>query len=232
MKLPLLVSVPHAGLQVPPEVEDICILNDKDIVSDSDEGAAETYYGLAKYCHGFVASDIARALIDLNRAPDDIGGDGVIKSHTCWNIPVYRKFPDKKLMKVLLDRYYFPYHGNLSAGGKNPAIRLGIDCHTMLAVGPPLGPDPGRERPLVCVSNADGTCPQEWIKGLADCFAEVFKQRIAINSPFQGGYITRKHASEMFWLQIEISRSNLYSLKFKRDCLLEGLRRFCHTYIT
>lgn len=86
MKLPLLVSVPHAGLQVPPEVEDICILNDKDIVSDSDEGAAETYYGLAKYCHGFVASDIARALIDLNRAPDDIGGDGVIKSHTCWNV--------------------------------------------------------------------------------------------------------------------------------------------------
>jgi formiminoglutamase len=99
----------------------------------------------------------------------------------------------------------------------------------MSAVGPPVGPDPGQERPLVCISNADGTCPQEWIMNLAGCFSAVFKQKAAINKPFRGGYITRSHAVEMPWLQIEISRTDTYSNDFKRNCVLEGLHRFCQT---
>ena len=232
MKLPLFISVPHAGKHVPPEVRDICVLRRQDILADYDAGANIIYSTLEKYAAGFCTTDIARSIVDLNRAPNDIGNDGVIKSHTCWNVPVYRKFPDESLIRTLLERYYHPYHKKLSTGGSSPAIRLGIDCHTMSAVGPPVGPDPGRKRPLVCLSNGDGTCPQEWIKGLALCFAEVFKEEVAINTPFRGGYITRKHAAEIFWLQVEVSRSDSYSLKFKRDCLLEGLKRFCHAYIT
>jgi N-formylglutamate amidohydrolase len=167
MKLPLLISVPHAGKHVPYEVKDICILSKEDILADSDEGASAIYYTLEEHCEAFITSDIARALIDLNRPSHDIGGDGVIKSHTCWNVPVYRDFPDDALIQSLLARYYFPYHEKLTAGAGNKAIRLGIDCHTMSASGPPVGPDPGQKRPLVCVSNADGTCPQEWINSLA-----------------------------------------------------------------
>ena len=53
-----------------------------------------------------------------------------------------------------------------------------------------------------------------------------------MNKPFSGGYITRKHSSEMYWLQLEISRTEAYSLEFKKNCLLEGLQRFCDIYIT
>jgi len=229
MTMPLLVSIPHAGMLVPPEVEDICILSREDLLADSDEGAEEIYAGLEQHSKAFTAADIARAVVDLNRSPDEIGGDGVIKSHTCWHIPVYRKFPDAELVHILLARYYFPYHAKLTAAGTSTTIRLGIDCHTMSAVGPPVGPDPGRERPLVCLSNAEGTCPQEWLTCLAACFAAVFKKKVSINTPFRGGYITRRHASEMPWLQIEISRTDSLSLKFKRDCILEGLQRFCRT---
>jgi len=232
VKLPLFVSIPHAGTQVPSEVMDRCIFSQQDILADYDAGAILIYSSLEEYVSGFCAADIARSVVDLNRAPDDIGGDGVIKSHTCWNVPVYRKFPDQRLITALLENHYFPYHEKLSAGGTSNSIKLGIDCHTMSEVGPPVGPDPGRKRPLVCISNADGTCPQEWIRGLAECFAEVFKQEITINTPFRGGYITRKHSAEMFWLQIEISRTDLYSFKFKSDCLLEGLINFCRIYIT
>jgi hypothetical protein len=94
MKLPLLISVPHAGKHVPYEVKNICILSKEDILADSDEGASAIYYTLEEHCEAFITSDIARALIDLNRPSHDIGGDGVIKSHTCWNVPVYRDFPD------------------------------------------------------------------------------------------------------------------------------------------
>jgi N-formylglutamate amidohydrolase len=231
MKLPLLISVPHAGKHVPYEVKDICILSKEDILADSDEGASAIYYTLEEHCEAFITSDIARALIDLNRPSHDIGGDGVIKSHTCWNVPVYRDFPDEALIQSLLARYYFPYHEKLTAGAGNKAIRLGIDCHTMSASGPPVGPDPGQKRPLVCVSNADGTCPQEWINSLARCLASVFKEKVAINTPFRGGYITRSHAVEMPWVQIEISQTSAYSDAFKRNCVLEGLQRFCHTVL-
>ena len=39
MKLPILLSVPHAGGKIPPEVADICRLTDKDVREDGDEGA-------------------------------------------------------------------------------------------------------------------------------------------------------------------------------------------------
>lgn len=229
MKFPFLVSVPHAGESVPTEVEDICLLNRKEVLAESDEGARAIYFNLKEHCEAFLTTDIARTIIDLNRAPGDIGADGVIKEHTCWNVPVYKKFPDARLVRSLLARYYFPYHAQLSAGSGNKAVRLGIDCHTMSAVGPPLGPDPGRERPLVCVSNADGTCPEEWLRKLADCLSAAFNETIAINTPFQGGYITRHHAAEMPWIQVELSRSASFTDEYKRDCLLAGLHRFCHT---
>jgi formiminoglutamase len=229
MKLPLLVSVPHAGLSIPSEVEDICTLSREYIAADSDEGAAEIYYGLEKWCEEFIAADIARAVIDLNRAPDDIGGDGVIKSHTCWNVPVYSKFPDESLVATLLECYYLPYHVKLTSGAHNKNIMLGLDCHTMSAIGPPIGPDPGRERPLVCISNNDATCPQDMIEDLAICLEASFKKEVTINKPFRGGYITRSHASEMPWIQVEISRAEACSLKFKQDAFLIGLQHFCRS---
>lgn len=230
MKLPLFISVPHAGTLIPPEVMNLSILHPQDILADHDAGAYSIYFALEDYAVGFCTTAIARSMVDLNRSPEEIGGDGVIKSHTCWNVPVYSNFPDENLIRDMLDKYYFPYHEKLTAAASHRGIRLGIDCHTMSAVGPPVGPDPGQERPLICVSNADGTCPREWITALAKCLEEVFRERVAINIPFRGGYITRFHAAEMPWLQVEISRTSSYSNEEKRACLLDGLERFCQIF--
>jgi len=229
MRLPLYISVPHAGKRVAPELQDLCVLRTEDILADHDTGADAIYFPLQDQVAGFSTTDITRSLLDLNRAPDDIGGDGVIKDHTCWNVPIFRHFPGMELIRTLLERYYFPYHEQLSAGAGTGTIKLGIDCHTMSAIGPPVGPDPGRMRPLVCLSNGDGTCPEEWLRSLAHCFASACKEQVAINTPFRGGYITRSHAAEMPWLQLEISQTDVFSNAFKRDCVLEGLQRFCHT---
>jgi len=229
MKLPLYISLPHTGTRVAPELKDLCILRREDILADCDAGAASIYSSLQEHAEGFCSTGISRSLVDLNRSPRDIGGSGVIKNYTCWNVPVYRQFPDDALIETVLEHYYFPYHEKLSAAADTGKIRLGLDCHTMSAVGPPVGPDPGRKRPLVCLSNMDGTCPEAWIRSLANCFSEVFREKVAINVPFRGGYIIRSHATEMAWVQIEISQTGAYSNTFKRNCVLEGLKRFCHT---
>lgn len=71
MKLPFLISVPHSGHHIPQEVQDICILTPEQIYEDSDWGAAEIYFALEKYVEAFIYSDVARAIVDLNRAADD-----------------------------------------------------------------------------------------------------------------------------------------------------------------
>lgn len=231
MRLPLYISVPHAGTQMVPELQGLCLLRREDILADYDADADTIYSPLQDHVEEFCTTDISRSLIDFNRSPDDIGGNGVIKSHTSWNVQVYNSFPDDKLVQTVLGRYYFPFHDKLSAATQNGKIRLGVDCHTMSTIGPPVGPDPGRKRPLVCVSNRDGTCPEAWIHGLANCFAGVFREKVAINTPFRGGYIIHSHASEMPWVQLEVSQTTSYPIAFKKNCVLEGLRRFCHTVL-
>jgi formiminoglutamase len=212
-------------LRIPEEAEPYCILTAEQIAEDGDVGAAEIY-AFESEVEAFISTDIARAIVDLNRAEDDRRPDGVVKTHTCWNVPVYRELPPEDVVKRLLDLYYRPYHARLRELAET-GVRLGVDLHTMAASGPPVGPDPGVERPWVCLSNAGGTtCPQEWIESLKSCFEEVFGPNVLINDPFKGGFITRSHATELPWLQLELSRGPFMSNAEKRRAVLHALTQW------
>ncbi|MHC4320747.1 MAG: N-formylglutamate amidohydrolase [Planctomycetota bacterium] len=186
-RLPLLISVPHAGLTIPPEVEPFNLLTPEQIVADGDEGARRIY-AIEEIVREFVTTDIARAFVDMNRKENDFSRDGVVKTHTCWNVPVYKSPLSLEIKKRLMDRYYFPYHKQLTDASVKD-IMLAIDCHTMASSGPPVGPDPGSVRPMVCLSNADGTCPEEWFQLLADCLIESFGCEVSLNNPFRIGIV-------------------------------------------
>jgi N-formylglutamate amidohydrolase len=222
--LPLVLSVPHAGTRVPPEVADLCILSEAQIIADGDEGAREIY-DFASEVARYVTTDIGRALVDMNRAPEDFRADGVVKIHTCWNEPVYREFPSAPVIQALLDRYHAPYHADLDQ--EAPGALLGVDCHTMAAVAPPVGPDPGSERPPICLSNDRGTCPQATFGVLAGCFERAFSVPVSRNEPFAGGYIIRTHSRRLPWVQLELSRAPFATLAQKRTRVLAALRDFC-----
>lgn len=224
MKLPLLISVPHAGLNVPQEVKESCQLTEKEIIEDGDEGAAEIYCPLKETVVGFVTTDVARAVLDMNRAEDDRRKDGIVKTHTCWDVPVYKKVLTEEIIESLINRYHRPYHEKLTEFSKG--VRIGIDCHTMAAFGPPVGPDPGIVRPHICLSNADGTCPQEWMKSISGCFEKVFETKVSVNSPFKGGYIIKSHSHEIPWIQLEFSRSSFMSNAEKSSRLKDAIRAF------
>lgn len=226
MKLPLLLSVPHAGLRVPEEVVRQCKLSLAEIVEDGDEGAAEIY-ALSGEVDAYVTTDIARAIVDLNRSEDDRRSDGVVKTHTCTNVPVYDAPLSSDTIENLLESYYRPYHERLcELSAEGP--RLGIDCHTMMATGPPIGPLAGQERPRICISDGEGkTCPPESFAIVVASFREAFGFEPAINHPFTGGYITRRHALEMPWIQLEVSRAPFLQPTDKRALVLEALRLAC-----
>ena len=205
-------------------MKDICVLSRQQIVDDGDEGAGEIY-NLETHVVGFVGTDIARAIVDVNRAGDDFRKDGVVKTHTCWEVPIYRSVPSEGTVKKLIENYHLPYHEQLHDLASR-GVRLGIDCHTMASEGPPVGPDTGRERPILCLSNADGTLPDAWLKDLADCLESAFGMPPAINNPFKGGFIIRSHSAELPWVQLEVSRKPFMSKGKKRERVLEALRCF------
>ncbi len=227
-KLPLLISVPHAGLIVPHEVEEVCILSHEDIVIDGDEGAA-VIYAISEHVESYHSSPIARAIVDLNRAEDDFRQDGVIKTHTIWGARVYSRFPDERMIKLLLKKYYHPYHRQLTeaAGGK---VKMGIDCHTMAARGATLADDKDVERPLISISDNEGkSLPLAWREAFVYCLEKAFGLPVAINHPFQGGHITATHSKELAWIQLEFSRTSFYPLEEKRERLLQALYGFCES---
>ena len=226
--LPILISLPHAGLKVPDEVLDVCILNESQIRKDGDEGAYEAYSGLRQHVAGYVTTEIARAIVDMNRGPDDFRKDGVIKTHTCWNEPVYRKSLPTSLKDYLIQSFHHRYHEELDRIATQQEILFGIDCHTMAATGPPVGPDPGQERPLVCLGNLyDQSCSPEQLRSFADCLEQELQCSVAINRPFSGGYIIRRHSSRLPWMMIELSRTHKVTWEEKAIAIERALERWC-----
>jgi formiminoglutamase len=212
---------------MPPEVSGIVSLAQDDVVRDGDEQAAGVFLALKDRVAGFVTTDIARAFVDVNRYETDFSKDGVVKTHTCWDVPVYREPPGDALIGLLLDKYYHPYHKRLEALAANADIRVGVDCHTMAAVGPPVAPDSGRRRPAACVSDADGACDPGWTRELARQLEAAIGGEVRINDPFKGGYITRRHSRLLPWLQLELSRGDFMAVSQKRDAMARALAGWC-----
>ena len=230
--MPLLVSVPHAGLMVPTEAEPYCALTPFEIAQDGDEQAKEIYAPLKEVVGRFHTSDVARAIVDLNRARDDRRKDGVVKTHTCWDVPVYRTTPPEPLFEALLERYHAPFHRALSKDVASGVFPLAIDCHTMASSGPPVGPDPGVGRPLVCVGTGRGTtCPLPWVAIIVDCLRDAFGEEVSVDRPFSGGYIVKHYGARMPWVLLELSRTDRMSVEDKSQAVVKAFTQIARQIV-
>lgn len=227
-KLPLFLSIPHAGLDVPAEVVDRCVLSNDQLRLDGDDGVS-VIYSFVDQVAAHITTNIPRAIIDVNRAENDRRADGVIKQTTIWKEPVYSEPLNDELVNELIVRYYRPYHAKIESADMSN-ILLAVDCHTMAAFGPPVGPDPNVRRPMICLGDNHGkTLPKKWMDDLCSCFEKQFPGDVAINQPFSGGYITQTYGQSFPWLQLEVSRTDELDNLDKRDRVLNALQDFCST---
>ncbi len=215
-KFPVLISIPHGGTKVPEEIIDRVCITDKDQFEDSD-AFTKNIYNLKNEVVAQVEGEIARAFVDLNRSTDDRppkNPDGVVKSKTCLGRPIYHsgRELDDESTELLLKNYYHPFHNRIQElTNTSNEIQLMLDCHSMEAVGPEISPDPGKERPKICLgSNQGKSCSKEWVHKMANCFKTVFglnENDITIDQPFSGGFITRTYGNKPKpCMQIEMSR--------------------------
>lgn len=214
--LPVLLSIPHGGNRIPEELKDRLCIEPADLFDDGDAYTQEIY-DLGKKVMSIIGTNIARAFVDVARAPCErppTNLDGVVKIATCHGCPIYApgREPGPRLIRKLLTNYYYPYHIRLLEAQRQQGLELALDCHSMARVGTAISPDPGLRRPMICLSNQRGiTCSREMIKALAGCFCRAFslpEKEVAINWPFAGGYITRNNGIySLSWVQVDINRA-------------------------
>ncbi|PNU02828.1 N-formylglutamate amidohydrolase [Novosphingobium guangzhouense] len=231
--LPVLIAAPHGGRHYP-----------RSLVADLRHGAAaalrlEDRYvdlmarGVAQATGAsLIVANAPRAMIDLNRAPDDVDWDMFPRDARPAGAPapsrrvrgglglIPRRLPAlgdlwrRRLGPVdLAERVagvHEPYHaaiaGELARLRQNWGAALLIDLHSM----PPLPSAPGVASAQVVVGDRFGASSSGSIVASAFAhFAQVAREA-AHNRPYAGGYVLERHADPrggIHALQIEIDRS-------------------------
>jgi N-formylglutamate amidohydrolase len=223
--LPILIIIPHGGFKVPEELSGYESVNKFDLFMQSDT-CANDLFSYGERVAGTINSDISRLFVDLDRPYTALppAQDGVIKKSTLYGKPVFREnlFPDEIAISNLLRRYWFPFHDaakKIIAAGN---IKLILECHAMMAVGPKISRDPGKPRPIVrldpIISRKEGiasTCDIEIVRSFMDHLKkplareeETIAEKFTISDTPSGGFILAQHgAGPVPMIRLSISRS-------------------------
>lgn len=221
--LPILLTIPHAGLQVPPEVAGRLAIDATTIYNECDLWA-EQLFDFSDRALATITSPVARVLVDVNRPPGDWDNfDGAIKTRTSYGDEIYQPPLTLAERQALQARDWQPFQQQLEAAITAHAaqVKLFIDCHNMAQHGPAAYGDAGRPRPLLCLGNFGNTkgngvagrpaptIAPNLLRAAADAATRLFGDLdllepddspapvVALNRPFPGGYILRQAASRL-----------------------------------
>lgn len=233
MILPVALSIPHCGTEIPPYIQRDLALSPAEIAESEDLGTREVFAGMP-----VLASQVARwsrLVVDLNRSAGDLSPKGVIARKDYFGRAVFRPGfePDLEETRRRLRLFHQPYHEKLIEVFANPDLRLLLDCHSMDAVGPADAPDPGQGRAHVSLGNIGGpdgeasspsvqtTCSAELLHSFASAL-EAQGLSVSLNRPYSGGFITRHYGAILrkqgkSAMQIELNKELVLSSEGELD---------------
>lgn len=218
--LPLLVSMPHCGTYVPPEIAGRLSAVAR-TVPDTDWHMPELYDFLEDLDASVLQATHSRYVIDLNRAPDNralyVGANNTelcpLKTFDMEEIYLDGQAPGEAEVAQRRASFWQPYHDRIAAELAAIKARHGYallwDAHSIRSVLPRFFE--GR-LPDLNLGSADG---QAAAPGLLDLLAAVARDAEqlgyshAANGRFKGGYITRSHgnpAEGVHAVQLELTQ--------------------------
>lgn len=201
-RLPMLVSMPHAGTDIPDDVAATmapCAASR----ADTDWHLPELYGFLEEMGVSTISARWSRYLIDLNRPPEntnlypgmDTTGLCPVDTFGRENLYLPGMLPSEAEVRRRLERYWMPYHEQLRAELERLKRAFGRvvlwDAHSIASVVPRFFE--GR-LPDLNFGTADG---KSCAPGLEQAVVGVARAQdtfsIAVNGRFKGGHITRKY---------------------------------------
>ena len=198
---PLVVSFPHAGTVIPPEIE--ARLTSPWLARKDADWWIDRLYGFAADLGAAgIHTAISRTVIDVNRDPSGASlypgqaTTGLCPTETFDGEPLYRPGEEPQASEVEERRatYFEPYHDALSAELDRLRARHGTvvlyDCHSIRSVVPRLFDG---ELPHFNIgTNKGASCAPELTEKIeAVCDASPFSR--VTNGRFTGGWITRQY---------------------------------------
>jgi formiminoglutamase len=213
---PLIVSIPHTGTEIPPEIE-ARLVSPWRARKDTDWWI-ETLYDFAEDLGGTILrTRISRSVIDVNRDPSGTSlYPGQATTELCPTTtfdgePLYQPGAEPDSDEIALRRatWFDPYHAALAGEiarlrARHPRIVL-YDCHSIRSVIPRLFEG---ELPVFNIGTHSGASCDPALTARIEAIADHSGMSRVTNGRFRGGYITRHYgnpASGLHAVQMELA---------------------------
>lgn len=255
---PLVLSVPHAGVEIAgfedaldPEMD---VRGDADLMVDRLYGVPGTApppeasdQPLAPGIP-FVVARYSRFVCDMNRHPDDVSPQAVPEHPApanadgrgfIWTVTTTGRRALGRPLRLdeweARRRMHAAYYAAIGRALERARQRFGyailVDGHSMPSVGRQGHKDPARERAAVVPGDRDGTSCAPELSRVVGAHFTAAGFRVAFNDPYKGGFITSHHgrpANGIHAIQIELRR-DLYMDEGSFARRDEGFRALART---
>ncbi len=246
--LPLVVSVPHDGRRVPPDIE-ARMTAEALALPDTDWHVAELYAFCRELGANWLAAEYSRYVVDLNRSPSDEPlypgqiSTGLCPTETFGGDAIYADAAavSAAARDERVERYWRPYHDRLKSCLDGLKARHGYallwDAHSIPSRVPRLFDG---ELPALNLGTDDGrSCPAAIEAAVAEV-ALGSRYSSVLNGRFRGGYITRHYGAPSdgrYAIQLELSQRCYMdedTLRYdpaRAALLIEVLRRMLRAFV-
>jgi N-formylglutamate deformylase len=214
---PLLVSMPHVGTHLPPDLA-ARMTREARILPDTDWHLERLYDFLDALGASVLVATHSRYVVDLNRPPDNAslypGQDttGLVPVDTFARAAVYRDgaVPDDAEVALRVERYWRPYHAQLGRELDRLRVAHGYallwDAHSIASQVPRFFA--GRLPDLNLGTAGGRSCAAGIAEPVAAATRSARGYTSVLNGRFTGGYITRRYGqpnARVHAIQLELA---------------------------
>ncbi|PWE47997.1 N-formylglutamate deformylase [Pseudomonas prosekii] len=214
-RVPLLISMPHAGLRLTPVVE-AGLIADARSLPDTDWHIPQLYQFATELGASTLAAEYSRFVIDLNRPSDDkpmyVGATtGLFPSILFDGIPLFQEgmAPSAAERATYLEHIWAPYHRTLQEELARLKAEFGyallFDAHSIRSVIPHLFDGKLPDFNLGTFNGA--SCDPQLAAQMEAICAKYSDYSHVLNGRFKGGHITRHYgnpAENIHAVQLEL----------------------------
>lgn len=221
-RIPILLSIPHCGVDFPDEIRSTYKQNMIDAPDDTDWFVHRLYDFAPAMGITIIHAVYSRWVIDLNRDPQSkpLYTDGRIITALCpatdfFGTPIYndeRKEVQPDEVQRRTEKYYTPYHHKLRELLSDIKREFGKvllwECHSIRQAVPTINKE---AFPDLILGDVDGASASASIIDAAMNTLGSSRYQLSHNHPFKGGYITRQFCdpkNNEHALQLEMSKVN------------------------
>ena len=179
---PILISIPHSGIEIPELIQNRMNPQAKKIHTDWKIDLLVKDFPFTK-----VSTSISRYVVDVNRSKytSKTSTLPIIPRYDEFGIPLFKQYPSKNLQNDWIAKYYTSYYDvlfeQITIKKQNNSIICLLDLHSY--------DDKHFKTDKIILSTRNGTTiSEESFEFIIDCF-EKEELSIQLDTPFKGGNI-------------------------------------------